>query len=90
MSIIQESKNVAENKTKVWNALRGPQFDRQRHGGLYDRGSADSYYHRPRAPHWWPDGTSVGLKITDLSVDEINEYLAGYNDNEAANFKKEW
>ena len=32
-----------------------PQFDRERHGALWDRGSADSYYGRPRDPHWYPE-----------------------------------
>lgn len=65
-----------------------PQFDRKRHGGLFDRGGADSYYRRPRDPHWYPEGTGHGKKITDLSEEEINEYNAGYDDNERnGNFK---
>jgi hypothetical protein len=31
---------------QIVQALRGPQFDRKLHGGLFDRGSADSYYGR--------------------------------------------
>ena len=67
-----------------------PQFDRKRHGGLYDRGSADSYYGRPRDPHWWPEGTSKGLKVTELSQEEITEYHAGYDYNERYGDKKDW
>ena len=59
-----------------------PQFDRQRHGGLYDRGTADSYYRRSPDPHWYPDGTYNGAKITNLTVEEIEEYYAGYEYNE--------
>lgn len=68
------------------------QFDRQRHGGLYDRGSADSYYHRAPDPHWYPDprGTGFGERVTALTEEERAEYMAGYNDNEADGFKKEW
>ena len=77
-------------KERVINALKGPQFDRKRHGGLYDRGSADSYYGRPRNPHWWPEGTSHGTPVTELTQDEINEYHAGYNDNEDFGDKKDW
>jgi hypothetical protein len=35
-----------EQKEQVVQALKGPQFDRERHGSLFDRGSADSYYGR--------------------------------------------
>lgn len=65
-----------------------PQFDRKRHGGLYDRGRADSYYRRGVDPHWWPEGTSFGKKVTDLSKEERAEYMAGYASNEQdMNFK---
>ena len=33
-----------------------------RHGGAFDRGSADSYYHRPRDPHRGGVGGSSGLR----------------------------
>jgi hypothetical protein len=29
----------------------------QRHGGPFDRGSADSYYGRVREPHFYVEGT---------------------------------
>lgn len=61
----------------------GIQFDRNRHGALYDRGGADSWYGREPEPHWYPNGTGNGEKITDLTEDEIAEYMAGFNDNEA-------
>ena len=32
--------------------IANPQFDRERHGSLYDRGRADSYYRRGPNPHW--------------------------------------
>lgn len=67
-----------------------PQFDRERHGGLYDRGSADSYYRRSAMPHWWPAGTSVGIKVTDLTPEETAEYMAGFNDNEADDNHKDY
>ena len=56
------------------------QFDRSRHGSLYDRGSADAYYHRGKDPHWWPNGTGRGEKITDLLPEEVAEYIAGYEE----------
>lgn len=67
-----------------------PQFDRSRHGCLYDRGSADSYYRRPPNPHWYPEGTGNGAKIVDLTEEERKEYLAGYDENEEAQNYKEW
>jgi len=74
----------------VIQALRGPQFDRKLHGGLFDRGSADSYYGRPRDPHWWTQGTGHGEKVTDLNEAEIAEYMAGYDYNEQYGDKKSW
>jgi hypothetical protein len=71
-------------------ALKGPQFDREQHGSLFDRGSADSYYSRPRTPHWWPEGTYKGLEVTDLTPEERAEYLAGYEWNELHGDKKDW
>ena len=64
-------------------------FDRK-HGSLYDRGGADSYYGRRRDPHWYPDGTYNGEKVPAVTAEEIAEYNAGYDDNEASGNKKEW
>ncbi len=64
----------------------------QYHGNAFDRGSADSYYHRPRDPHLWPAGTYHGERIeaSDMSVEEIEAYNAGYDYNEAFGDKKDW
>jgi hypothetical protein len=75
---------------KVEQALQGPQFDRERHGGLFDRGSADSYYGRPRDPHWYPGGSYQGQKVTELNEIEIQAYNAGYDYNERYGDKKSW
>ena len=85
LPILEKSEQEA-----IVQALRGPQFDRKRHGGLFDRGSADSYYGRPRDPHWWPQGTGHGDKFTALNVAEIAEYMAGYDYNERHGDKKSW
>jgi hypothetical protein len=74
----------------IVQALRGPQFDRKLHGALFDRGSADSYYGRPCDPHYWPDGTGHGQRVTELNQAEIAEYLAGYDWNEQYGDKKSW
>lgn len=75
---------------QIVQALRGPQFDRKQHGSLFDRGSADSYYGRPRDPHYWPNGTGHVEKVTGLNTIEIEEYLAGYDYNEQYGDKKSW
>ena len=75
---------------KLERALRGPQFDRDRHGSLFDRGSADSYYCRPRSPHWYPEGSYRGDPVEQLNPYEIEEYLAGYEYNEQYGGKKDY
>jgi len=60
-----------------------PVYD-QRHGGPYDRGSADSYYRRPAEPHYYEGGTAVSRRIeeSDMTAWQITEYNAGYDANE--------
>ena len=77
-----------DQKKQVINALKGPQFDRERHGSLFDRGSADSYYNRYAQPHWYPQGSYQGDPVTKLTQAEIDEYLAGYEWNELHGDKK--
>jgi hypothetical protein len=62
------------------------------HGSPYDRGSADSYYGRPRDPHWWPEGTYNGRprEMSEMTAEQIQAYLAGYADNEQYGDKKQW
>jgi hypothetical protein len=80
-----------EEQKAVVRALRGPQFDRKRHGSLYDRGSADSYYGRPRTPHYGGVGGDSGPRVDQgLSIDEIKEYYAGYEYNERFGDKKDY
>ncbi len=74
----------------VFNLLKGVQFDRERHGSLFDRGSADSHYWRQPQPHWYPNGTGNGPRIEELTAEEIAEYTAGYEWNERFGDKKDW
>lgn len=60
------------------------------HGDPFDRGSADSYYHRPRNPHKGGVGGDSGPRIDSLSEQEIAEYNAGYDFNEELGDKKDW
>jgi hypothetical protein len=62
----------------------------QRHGGCFDRGSADSYYGRVRDPHFYVAGTGTSDRVTDLTPSEIQAYLAGYQWNEQFGDKKSW
>jgi hypothetical protein len=60
------------------------------HGSLWDRGSADSYYGRPRDPHYYPQGSYNGERVTDLTDEQVKEYLDGYDWNEKHGDKKDW
>jgi|TARA_B100001105_G_C22343508_1_gene422398 hypothetical protein len=64
----------------------------RRHGGPFDRGTADSYYQRQLSPHYFVDATysSDKVGIEDMTAEEIAEYTKGYNENEAAGNFKEW
>lgn len=74
----------------VVRALRGWQFDRQRHGSLYDRGSADSYYGRAPDPHYGGVGGDSGDRVAVTDPASIEEYQAGYDENERSGDKKDW
>ena len=68
---------------------RGQVFDRS-HGSPFDRGAADSYYHRPRDPHRGGVGGASGPRIEATNPATINEYNAGYDYNEQFGDKKDW
>lgn len=65
---------------------------RYTHGSPEDRGSADSWYRRPRQPHFWPEGTGHGERIDepDMRPEEIAAYHLGYSENEAAGDHKQY
>ena len=69
--------------------VHGKQYE-QTHGNAFDRGSADSYYGRPRRPHYYPNGTYNGDPVTELTNDEMEAYHAGYDYNEQFGDKKSW
>jgi hypothetical protein len=62
------------------------------HGSAFDRGSADSYYSRPRDPHLYPNGTynEPRIPMDMMSPEEIEAYHAGYDHNERFGDKKSW
>jgi len=57
------------------------QYDK-RHGGAWDRGSADNYYRRPYKPHKYVAGTLTSEKVVSLSADDLAAYAAGWEYNE--------
>ena len=63
-----------------------------RHGGAYDRGSADYYYARGRQPHLFLGDTYNSTKIPadHMSEQELDAYNAGYDDAEACGDRKQW
>ena len=63
-----------------------------RHGGAFDRGSADSWYSRGRNPHMYLGDTSSTplVEMANMSATEIAAYNAGYDWNEEYGGKKDW
>mgnify|MGYP000968828683 CR=1 FL=1 len=63
-----------------------------KHGSPHDRGGADSYYRRPRSPHWYPAGSYNGPRIEqkDMTPHQIKAYNAGYDENEEAQDFKDY
>ena len=64
----------------------------ERHGGPYDRGTADSYYGREYNPHYFVGDTykSTKIELAQMTPAEIVAYTAGYTNNEANGDKKEY
>ena len=64
----------------------------QRHGGPFDRGSADSYYGRSYNPHYYKGATATSTRVEmeQMSAEDIVAYTAGYNWNELWGDKKNW
>ena len=64
--------------------------------GARNRGGADSYYGRPKNPHYYK-GTTNGFSLgqekvhaKDMTKGEIAAYHVGYDENEASGDKKQW
>lgn len=63
-----------------------------RHGGPFDRGSADSYYGRGIDIHYYVGATAQSERIEgkDMTPEQIVDYMAGYEYNEKFGDKKDW
>lgn len=64
----------------------------QRHGGPWDRGTADSWYSRGFNPHYFKGASYMTERVglADMTAEEIVAYSAGYQYNEDFGGKKEW
>jgi len=54
----------------------------QRHGGPYDRGSADKWYGREYDPHYFVGATydSEKVELKDMTIEQIVAYTVGYRE----------
>ena len=54
--------------------------NKERHGGPYDRGSADRYYKRSFNPHYFKGDTYNSDKIEqkDMTDTQVKDYRDGY------------
>ena len=58
-------------------------------GSPRDRGSADRHYGRQFEPHYYPNGTYKGVRITEvfMTVEQIAAYKDGWDNEED---RKDW
>lgn len=63
-----------------------------RHGGPYDRGSADAYYHRKFQPHYFIGATYQSPQVFEdgMTEEQIEAYTAGYQDQISSGEFKDW
>ena len=56
------------------------QYPRLRHGGPYDRGSADRYYSRKFSPHYFRGRTHQTKRIEeeDMTPQQVEDYKTGW------------
>jgi hypothetical protein len=82
--------NFMLDQVKLYT-VHGKTYEQQ-HGNPFDRGSADSYYGRPRDPHWYPEGSYKGTRVEaeQMSDAQLESYHAGYDYNEQFGDKKSW
>ena len=64
----------------------------ERHGGPWDRGSADSYYRRGYHPHYFVGATHQSEEVAEnqMTTEEIDAYRAGFEYNEKSGDHKNY
>ncbi len=62
-----------------YGEYKGKQYD-GRHGGPFDRGSADAYYGRSATPHCYSEETANSTLILEyqMTPEDLEAYYAGY------------
>lgn len=90
-SWIQNPKAPSSVKVHITKREDRKKYD-ERHGGAFDRGSADSYYGRPIDPHYYVGATHTTdrIDLINMTTKEIEAYMAGYQWNERFGDKKNW
>ena len=90
---MQSLKELSYNKSmpKEIQKAQPLQYD-DRHGGAFDRGSADYYYGRGRRPHLFEGDTynSPKVAVDHMSESELDAYNAGYDEAKSFGDRKEW
>jgi len=63
----------------------------KRHGGPFDRGSADFWYGRGKQPHYFKGASYASEKVEekDMTEEELEAYHAGYAEMEKQGTTKE-
>ena len=82
--------NIMEREMNYKEAREATKIYDRSHGSFFDRGSADSYYGRPRGPHRGGVGGDSGPRIDAVREADIEAYHAGYDFNEEYGDKKSW
>ena len=64
----------------------------ERHGGPYDRGTADFWYGRQYDPHFFKGATysTDKVELKDMTPAEITAYSKGFQTAEADGSQKDW
>jgi len=81
--IIKQLKSLG--KEHRYNKSMPTNKSAHRHGGPYDRGSADKFYKRTATPHYFTGATLKSLRIEEdnMTPQQVINYHLGYDNAEA-------
>jgi len=79
-NVWRSSSCIAEIKTANFSKMPANNSDPYRHGGPYDRGSADNFYKREAAPHYFRGSSYQSERIEEenMTPQQIKNYHLGY------------
>lgn len=82
-------KTIDTRFNKLLDKVDETKFD-DRHGGAYDRGSADAYYRRPFCPHMFKGATYMSERVEEenMTKDDIEAYATGFYEQTTSGFFK--